>query len=491
MIKSPLPSNPSNSLYQGLAEDLKAQIREGVLAPGDRLPSVRNCASQRGISVSTVLQAYGLLEDRGWIQARPKSGYFVAPPRVSVESITDSFREPEMLQHPLRRVEVKALDLNALMTPEPASAVDPGFGAAVPDASLLPAERLSKLQARAIREHAMDLARYPEEAMYPGLASILARRTAAYPVASRPDDFVVTAGCIEGLNLALRTLARPGDTVAVESPAYFGMLEILDSLKINVVPVCTSPQTGMCLCALEEALENYTLKAVIVTANCQNPLGYVMPDDKKQELLALVDDYGVPLIEDDLNAELSFEQERPLPIKAFDRQGSVIYLSSFSKTLSPGMRIGWALPGRYREQFLSLKGINTMGTPVSSQAAIASFLSQGGYDRHLRHVRSVYQEKANQLREALMRVLPPETCINMPKGGLVLWVEFPEQVDARQLSQDLLDQGIRIPPGDMFSPAGHYRNCLRIAYGPMSPILMPDAVRTLGSLVRKQLESAA
>ena len=216
-----------------------------------------------------------------------------------------------------------------------------------------------------------------------------------------------------------------------------------------------------------------------------------MSEEKKQKVLALVEDYGVPVVEDDINGDLSFTDERPLPLKAYDLNGSVIYLSSFSKTLSPGLRLGWALPGRFYERFLTLKGINTMGTPVAGQAAIASFLEQGGFDRHLRHVRSVYADKAHRLREALTRVLPPETCINMPKGGLVLWVALPDQVDARKLSTDLLARGIRIPPGDMFSPNGHYGNCLRIAFAPMCERLMGDAVRTLGTLVRKQLESAA
>jgi DNA-binding transcriptional MocR family regulator len=468
-------------LYVELARSLEQLIEQGTLRPGHRLPSVRRMSLQRDVSISTVLQAYTLLENRGWIEARPQSGYYVRP-RLPLD-----VPEPRMARPMARPSYVGVSDLTAEVL---ALAFDPSyvpFGAACPDHSLFPTRKLARILAAVGRNDPALLGRYAMNWAFDPLAREIARRylQAGCPLAH--DELVVTCGCTEAINLALRAVTKPGDTVAIETPAYFGFLEAIQSLGLKALEVPTDPRTGICLASTREALARNAVKAVIVMPSFSNPLGSCMSDEKKAKFHQILAEFDVPAIEDDVYGDLHFGERRPKPLKAWDTDGRVILCSSFAKTLAPSLRVGWCAPGRYLERVRRLKFTNTLGTPVVLQKTVSDFLRNGGYDHHLRSIRRAYHHQLHLFSQAILRHFPAGTRLSRPEGGFVLWVEMPARVDTLRLHRAALPHHINTAPGALFSVKDRYRNCLRMNCGlPWTPAI-ETAVRTLGELARAQL----
>jgi DNA-binding transcriptional MocR family regulator len=312
----------------------------------------------------------------------------------------------------------------------------------------------------------------------------IARRAFDHGCDLDPDALVITNGCMEALNLALRAVAKPGDVVAIESPTYFGILQIVESLGLRAIEIPTSPRTGLSVDALELATRRPgAVAALVVMPNFSNPLGSLMPDAAKRRMVALMAERGIPVVEDDIYGDLHFEARRPRPAKAFDREGGVMLVSSFTKTVAPGLRVGWIAPGRWLPQVSMLKFINTVSTAELGQEVIAEFLATGGYDRHLRALRSAFRDQVSRMSEAIGRYFPPETRVTRPRGGFVLWVELPAAVDAGELFRLAARQGVSLAPGVIFSPSGRHRHHLRVSCGYPWSERIEGAVRTVGALV--------
>ncbi len=468
-------------LYVELADSLQRLIEQGTLRAGHRVPSVRRMALQRVVSISTVLQAYTVLENRGYLEARPQSGYYVRP-RLPFE-----IPEPRMARPMAKPAYVSQSDLTADFM---ARASDPAcvqLGAACPDASLFPAQKLARLLGSVARNDPSLIGRYAVNAAYEPLTREIARRYLQAGVALSHEEVVITVGCTEALNLALRAVTQPGDTIALETPAYFGILETIQSLNLRVLEIPTDSREGLCLDALRDALANNDVKALFVMPSFQNPLGSCMPDEKKEKLYELLCEYDVPAIEDDIYGDLHFSERRPKPLKAWDRDGRVMLCSSFGKTLAPGLRVGWVFPGRWLDRVRRLKFTNTLGTPVVLQKTLANFLRDGGYDHHLRSIRRAYQNQLHLFSQAILRNFPAGTRLSRPHGGFVLWAELPAKVDTLRLHTDALKQHIAIAPGILFSVKERYRNCLRINCGIPWGDRVEQAVRTLGEIAKKQI----
>ncbi|HUJ44618.1 MAG TPA: PLP-dependent aminotransferase family protein [Opitutaceae bacterium] len=474
-------AGPVEPLYAGLAASLQRLIEQDTLRPGHRVPSVRRMSLQRGVSISTVLQAYTLLENRGYLEARPQSGYYVRPrPLLSVP-------EPRMARPMARPAYVSTGDLLARMRE---LALDPNyvpFATACPHHSLFPAKKLARLLGSVSRNDPTLVGRYAMNWTYEPLAREIARR---YLLAGAPlhhNELVITVGCTEAINLCLRAVTRPGDIVAIETPAYFGFLDIIESLNLKALEIPTDSREGICLDALRTALEQNEIKVVLVMPSFQNPLGSCMPDAKKERLYRLLADYGVPAIEDDIYGDLQFCDRRPKPLKAWDADGLVMLVSSFGKTLAPGFRIGWAAPGRQFEHVRHLKFTNTIGTPAVLQKVLADFLRDGGYDHHLRSIRRAYQNQMHLFSQAIARHFPEGTRFSRPQGSMILWVEFPAGVDTIRLHADALKHRINTAPGPLFSVKDRYRNCLRMNCGIPWSAEIDDALRMVGDLAQRQL----
>lgn len=445
------------ALYQTLATELRALIEQGVYRPGERLPGVRQLQRQRKVSVATVLAAYRQLEDSAHIEARPRSGFYVrARARLKVPEPAQS--APDPAPSPVTGQELVLRIVKAANNPHMVQ-----LGTAIPPASYLPRQALQRATARAIRQHSKQLLGYEFPPGLPALRRQIARRMAAAGAAVNPEEVIITNGCQEAVSLALRVITQPGDVVAVESPTFYGLLQIIEALGLKALEIPTHPRDGMALDALQFALEQWPVKACVSVPNFSNPLGYCMSDSNKAKLLTLLAQYGIPLIQDDVYGELGFAPQHPGIMQAANSQHDVIYCSSFSKSLAPGLRLGWIVPGRHREQVEYFKYISNLATPGITQFAISEFLQNGGFDRYLRQVKPRYAIAVQRMIDWVERYFPPGTKVTQPQGGFVIWVELANHIDSFQLTQRLLEDGISIAPGSIFSATQKYHNFIRLS----------------------------
>lgn len=470
------------TLYERVAGHVNELVKRGTLSPGDRVPSVRKLSRQLGVSVSTVLQAYTLLENRGVVSARPQSGFYVRAPLA---------RPPEPTTMMPARATAANVRVNDLVMEIIAATSDPSIvclGAAIPSPLLMPTQHLNRLMGRIGRNETALAHGYSFPPGYRPLRVQIARRALEAGCALGPDDIITTCGCQEAITLCLRAVTKPGDSVAVESPTFYGLLQAIESLHLKAVEVPTSTREGVDITALPKVLDRTKVAACLFTTNFGNPLGHMMPEGSKRELVKLLAARGIPLIEDDLYGEMVHGPERPRTCKSFDRNGMVLLCSSFSKTLSAGMRLGWTAPGKFKRQVEQLKLTNTICTPSISEMVVAEFLEGGAYDRHLRRIRREFADNVQRVTAAIQK-WPVEICLTRPQGGFVLWVELPKNVDALRLHRESLMRKISIAPGPIFSASGAYRNCVRLNCGlPWGPEV-EKALATLGTLVARQAKS--
>ncbi len=448
-IKSPL-------LYRSLAENLIALIEKRTYRVGERIPSVRQMSKQHGVSISTVLQAYLLLENQGWVEARPQSGYYVRA------KMSEQAPEPEISSPAKDPSQISLHELAMMLMRDSTDPALVQLGAALPNPNYLPTEKINKALARAARQHAVDGHKY---IIPPGLEELrnqIAKRAIFSGCQISLNDVMITSGGLEAIDLCLHAVCRPGDIVAIESPMYFGTLQTLEVHGLRVLEIPTHPRDGINLEALSFAVQHNPVRAVIVISNFNNPLGSQMPDDKKRELVDLLARHEIPLIENDVCGELYFGEKRPLVCKSFDKKGLVMLVSSFSKDISPGLRIGWIAPGRFKTELEWLKFTISASPPTLPQYAIADFMESGGYDHHLRRIRREYARNVELMSTAVIRYFPSGVRLTRPSGGFVLWVQLPEGVDSLELYKKALDEKITLAPGHVFSATNQYANFIRL-----------------------------
>jgi DNA-binding transcriptional MocR family regulator len=471
----------STHRYQEVAELITTLVENGTLALGSRAPSLREICRQRRISLSTALQAYRLLEDRGVLEARPQSGYYVARDRAS------ALRTPAITRPSAKPTEVAVAGIILELTEHARNPALVPLGCAIPSPELLAAGRLDRFLARAARVKGLEHNVYTGARGDAHLRREIALRALRWGQALAPDDIAITCGCTEALTLALTAVAKPGDTIAIESPTYFGVLLVLQALNLKVLELPTEATAGIDLAALEQALASRRIAACLFASSFNNPLGCTMPEAKKLAVLDLLARHNVPLIEDDIYGDVYFANERPRPFMALDRNGDTIYCSSFSKTLAPGYRVGWIAAGRRMQEVLERKCALTLCSPALPQVALGEFLSSGGYDNHLRRIRREFQHNIAQATRSIERSFPAGTKVTRPAGGFVLWLELPRPFDSRALLAEALAKGICFAPGDVFSASGRYRNCLRISCASPWSARLEAGVATLGALAAAQL----
>lgn len=469
------------NLYERVAAQLKEQVTNGVYRPGERVPSVRRLSVQFDVSISTVIEAYRRLESQGLLEARPQSGYYVRarlwrPPA-----------EPAMSQP---KTTPTAVNVSELAMKVLKSSREPGIvqlGVATPHMDFLPTRQLNGILARLARRDTGRGCSYDFPPGSPELRVQIARRAADAGCHFSPDNIVTTTGCQEALSLCLRAVAKPGDTIAIDSPAFYGTLQAIESLGMKALEIPTHPRHGISLDALRLAIERWPIKACLFVPSFSNPLGACMPEENKKRLVKLLAEHEIPLIEDDIYGDLGFAQVRPKAAKSYDRKGLVLLCSSFSKTLAPGYRVGWVAPGRYQAEIEHLKYVNTMATPTLPQLAIAEFLDRGGYDRYLRRVRVLYAQHVERMTHAIVKFFPEDTKLTQPVGGFVLWVELPKTVNALELHRRALAKKISIAPGPLFSATQKYQNFIRLTSAHPWSENIESALMTLGRLASEMV----
>lgn len=459
--------------YRRIAEMLRLTLTSGALRAGDRMISARKLAEREHVSLPTALEALRCLEAEGLIVARPRSGYYIRqtslPPRVET-SRSPPGPVPVTLSAVARSLFSSA---EARLVP---------LGAALPDPAWLPGDALQRALHSASRR--LD-AHGQSYSLPPGrvdLRTRIAARSAQWGARFGTDDLIITAGATQALRLALRAVCQPGDVVAIEQPAYFGTLLLLEDLGLKALAIPTDPVEGLLLEPLAVAIRCHQPAAVLASPTVQNPLGASMPVARKQELVALLEEAGIPLIEDDVYGDLVGDGQRPPACKAFDQSGNVIYCSSLSKTLAPGWRIGWIAPGRYHSQVLQARMAGDWAGAPLLEAAASEMLASGDYDRHLRRLKRRVAEGVLAVVAQVETSFPPGTRVSVPAAGFLLWVELPQQVNALQVHRRALALGIGVSPGPLFSPGAELTHFLRLnCANEPSPCLL-NAVEKIGAL---------
>lgn len=463
--------------YQQVAQELDHQIEQGVYRPGEKLPGIRRLARQFGVSVNTTQHALEQLEGEGRLTARARAGFYVkaAPAQARKPRFTETQGYPQA---------VTGQELVLRLT---WAARRPGIaqlGTAVPHPDFLPIAAIEQAHGMVRRRGNAGLQSYEFPPGHFELRRHIARRMMDAGCPADPDEIVITSGCQEAIMLALDVVTEPGDIVAIESPAFYGLLQGIEAQGLQALEIPADPETGISLEALQLALEQWPVKAVAAVTNFSNPLGGSIPTERKKKLVRMLAAHAAVLIEDDIYGELGHEGPRPTAAKAYDEGGNVIYCASFSKTVSPGLRIGWTVPGRHLDLINFRKFAVNQAAPSYAQRALAHFLAEGQLERYLRGIRGRYQANVARAIEAIIRHFPAEVRISHPRGGFVIWVELPEDVDALQLHEAALAEGVSIAPGPIFSPSQKYRNCIRLNCAqPWGEVLEPALAR-IGALVR-------
>jgi DNA-binding transcriptional MocR family regulator len=441
--------------YEELVIQLQRQIKSGVWRAGDKLPSLRKQSEHSGLSLMTVLHAYQLLESQGWIISQSRSGYRVAPELKDVE-----YPYPHVAVSSTEKVDINDFVFEVLQASRNPLMVN--FGFAYPDPNLYPRQHVNRSLMSAARHLPVSST---FDNLPPGneeLRTIIAKRYAAKGINISPEEIVITAGALEALNLSLQVCTRPGDWVVVESPTFYGALQSLERLGLKALSVRTDPITGIDLDSLESAFQSHHVKACWLMSNHQNPLGFTLSMEKKQQLSELLSRYKVTLIEDDVYGELYPEGEPVMPVKLFDQTGNVMLCSSFSKSLVSGFRIGWVAAGRRALAVQKLQLMSTLATSAPIQLALTNYLSNRSYETHLKQLRKKLHDRKTQMEKALAEHLPEQVNIVNQPGGYFIWAELPDGVDAVEVFQAAIKQNISIAPGKMFSLTEHYNHCVRM-----------------------------
>ncbi|MCX5840787.1 MAG: PLP-dependent aminotransferase family protein [Deltaproteobacteria bacterium] len=447
-------------LYEEVGFKIRSMIEKGTYRAGERIPSIRNLSRQMRVSINTVMEAYSNLENVGVIEARPQSGYYVSyrPPQSEVK------RESKKVIEDLAPNCVTFADvpLRVMRNLYNISLVPLGGGTPNPD--LLPIDKLNRMLATESRRFRIQSVSYTAAPGMKRLRTQIAKRS-------------INAGW-------LQATCRPGDTVAIGSPVYYTFLHSIQWMGLKVLEIPSTPEEGISLEVLRYAIKHNPVHACLIISNFNNPLGSLMTDKKKRELVALLAKHNIPLIEDDVYGDLAFGPTRPSAAKAYDEKGLVLYCSSFSKTLAPGYRVGWIVPGKFQQKVEQLKSVFNVATASPTQLAIAEFITNGGYDQHLRKLRRTYARQVANIREAIGRHFPQGTRVSHPEGGFILWVEMPEEVDSLKLYEAALKNGISIAPGIIFSITGDkFNNCIRLNAAYWSERI-EHALETLGEIAK-------
>ena len=465
-------------LYRHLVEDIEQKILSGTYRPGEKLPSIRKLHCQLNLSVSTVYHAFNELESMGLVEARPKSGYYVNP--VALQQL--KVPKFEKVSYPPKKVKLSSM-INSVIS----AISDPRLlplGSTVVDAELLPFKFFSRILHDLSHRELKSMISYSLSEGFPELRRQIAQRALGIIADLTAEDVVITNGCMEAIALSLLAVTQPGDTVAIETPTNFGFLQLLKELGLMVVEVPTDPRFGIDLDELEMIFCQNRIKACLFIPNFHNPLGAVMPDENKRRLVGLLNTYEVPAIEDDISSELYFDRRHPMPLRSVDPNDWVITCSSFSKTLAPGLRIGWVIPGRqFSQKIQNLKAAVSVTTSTLDQYLVSRYLTGGAYERHLRVLRNSLKKQIVRTAFAIQKYFPPETRLAVPSGGTLLWVQLPPGADGLKVYQNALDHNIAIIPGVVCSNSRQFSNFIQISCGVPFTQNIEQGIQTLGRLV--------
>ncbi|MBV1905529.1 MAG: PLP-dependent aminotransferase family protein [Pseudomonadales bacterium] len=444
-------------LYQQVAHKIEESINLGIYRSGEKLPGVRRLSDDFRVSIGTVLEALYQLQNKGKLEARPRSGYYVCE---------QSNHLPEAIRSSPQQTQPKTVSnqSTALFLAQASSnAKVLNLGAALPHSDYQPISTLTRHFRGALRDNPKAVSSYEFPPGFLPLRKVVSARMLNAGIRFNPEQITITNGCQEAVTICLSVVAKPADVIAVESPAYYGLLQCIESLGMQALELKTDPVTGVSPAILDSALKRWPVKACVLSANGNNPLGYITSEENKRELLKILKTHDVPLIEDDIYGDLPLTGTRPKAMSAFAERQRFFYCSSVSKTISPAIRIGWIASYTNNEELNHAKFLRNIATASIDQIALARYLSTKSYDRHIETCCIHYANNATKVRQAVGKYFPTGTRTTHPQAGFAIWVQLPRTIDGDALSYACLSKNIGIFPGKLFSASGRYSNCIRLS----------------------------
>ncbi len=475
-----LERESAKPIYLQIRDRISRLIKSGVLQPGDRLPSIRSLAESLQVNKLTIIEAYNVLEADGIISARQGSGYFVNCVNRSSTNLKSTFAPVQNVIIP----EQGRSSFFDMYTATVEAQAQPGiinFGCGFPH----PPKDIDLIARRALRQTPDGLFKYDLPQGQLTLRRQIAQMLIQQGMEVTAEDLIVTNGSEQGLSLALHYYLQPGDWAIVETPTYFGALASLENLGAKIIGIPMTAQ-GMNLDLLEKYLKSHRPKLIYTISALHNPTGITTTQAHRQELLALAEKYECAILEDNAYEGLTFESA-PAPIKAFDKQDLVIYLGTFSKTLMPGLRVGYmVVTGKHFHKILERKLLHDLHTSTISQAIVSEYLASGHLRRHLNRLRTENLHTRDAMLAALERYFPQEARWTVPKGGLFLWVQLPEHTPIQTIRIEALSQNVLVPCHSVFFPDRKGYPAMRLTFTP-SPEEIEQGVSVLGKLLKKYL----
>ncbi len=372
------------------------------------------------------------------------------------------------------------------------------FAGGLPAPDVFPIERFREACERVLTEHGRQALQYGASEGYEPLREMIALNLQRYGIPAMTENVLITCGSQQALDLIGKLLVNPGDRLLVEAPTYLGALQAFNAYGAEYVEVPVDDD-GIQTALLEDALRSGP-KFMYILPNFQNPGGVTLSERRRIELVFLADKYGIPIIEDDPYGQLRYEGEHLRPLLVLDREnlrrdlgyhlGNIIYLSTFSKTLAPGLRLGWIVaPPDVIAKLVQLKQGCDLHTSTFTQMVAYEVARDGFLDEHVKHIRTVYRERRDVMLNALQEMFPSEVTWTRPQGGLFLWVTLPEGMDAQRLFEAALHEDVAFVPGDSFF-AGGGEGCrnLRLNFSNATPERIREGIRRLSIAVRRQME---
>jgi DNA-binding transcriptional MocR family regulator len=479
MIMKRIKTRNKEYRYIRISKAIEHLINKEVLQVGDKIPSIREVCREHGVSMSTALQAFYDLEAKSLIESRPQSGFYVifSPrkyprmPSVSQPGKASLASQPDdILQRAFDSIHKKNITLLSL---------------GVPSDDLLPIAKLNKALLNASRQLPGSGTGYEGLEGNIKLRKQIARQAFAWEGRITEKDIITTSGCLNAISHCMLALTKPGDTVAVESPVFFGIIQLVQQLGLRLIEIPTHPSTGIEIDYLKKILNQGKIKLCLLISNFSNPLGSCMPDEHKKEAVRLLEYQNIPLIEDDMYADTYFGARRPKSCKTYDESGNVLWCGSFSKTIAPGYRVGWIAPGKYHKEILRMKTVTGLSSTSLTHEAIADILENGRYENHLRKLRQTLRTNCMQYIRAISEYFPEGTRVSHPEGGFFIWVEFDKKLNVMDLYHDALRQKISIAPGKLFTLGDQFNNCTRLSYALTWDPKLDNTLKILGRLAKE------
>lgn len=438
-----------------VANTVRKQLESGSIRFGEKMPSVRKLSHEFNVSISTALEVYRYLESIGYISAKERSGYFAA--YTSPDSTSYSNK---LYKAVAGKIRTKDLILEVFLSSNEPDHVS--FGVGAPHPGIMPYKRVNRKLNQLIKANSDIVAKYTLPPGYKKARQAIAKWVKPFCGVVDAEDVLLTEGCLEAIHLALNIYTKPGDYVAVESPAYFGILQTIGNSHLKAIEIPTCPTGGMEPEALLKATKEYDIKAIILTCHAQNPLGFIMSEKDKLKILEICSKKNIQIIEDDIYGDMVFSSKRELALKAFDKDGIVTYCASFSKTVAPGLRLGWCIPPQNKmPDFVEHKITLNVASNSIGQHILPEILDPQDMKKIISEQKAYYKKQVEIYTNYLQSSIQAEFEITKPQGSYFLWCKV-KGLDSVNLFHQCLEKKVSISPGPIFSASGAFKDCFRL-----------------------------